>query len=250
VRPAVARGVFLAGALGLAALMLWAMAGVPGFGDYRHAYGRVLNRVAVGERHSTDVVTAIVFDYRGFDTMGEETILFASAAGVALLAREAREGRERPRDRVRAPGVRASGLGVVAPVVVLGLAIVAHGYITPGGGFQGGVILAAGAALVYLAGGYRAFRSVTPSPLVDAAEGGGIAAFVAIGLAGMAAGSAFLDNVLPLGAAGNLLAAGTIPLLNWATGIEVAAAFILIFTEFLENLMELGGRTAGEGGGG
>ena len=54
---------------GLLGLMLWGFAGLPDFGDYRGPYGEILNRVAVPERSTTDVVTAVNFDYRGFDTL-------------------------------------------------------------------------------------------------------------------------------------------------------------------------------------
>ena len=74
---------FLVGGLGLGALLVWAMTGLEPFGGYPGPYGTILNRVAVTERHATDVVTAVVFDYRGLDTMGEELILFASVIGVA-----------------------------------------------------------------------------------------------------------------------------------------------------------------------
>ena len=59
--------------------------------------------MVVPERHATAVVTAINFDYRGFDTMGEEFILFAAVLGLALLLREPREERDRP-----APTTRSS----------------------------------------------------------------------------------------------------------------------------------------------
>ncbi len=51
--------------------------------------GQLLNRVAVPSGSTTDVVTAVNFDYRGFDTLGEEFILFAAVLGLALLLREA-----------------------------------------------------------------------------------------------------------------------------------------------------------------
>src|SRR5438309_2937675 len=73
--------------LGLGALFAWAVAGLPHFGDYRGPYGYVLNRVVVPERHTTNVVSATTFDVRGFDTMGEEFILFAAVMGVVLLLR-------------------------------------------------------------------------------------------------------------------------------------------------------------------
>ena len=104
---------FLVGGAGLAALLVWGSTGLPDFGDYRRLYGQLLNRVAVPERHTTDVVTAINFDYRGFDTLGEEFILFAAVLGLALLLREsARRDRGRQIDddapRRRAPPTSAA----------------------------------------------------------------------------------------------------------------------------------------------
>jgi multicomponent Na+:H+ antiporter subunit B len=236
--------VFLAGAAGLAALLLWGVAGLPDFGHYRGPYGHILNAVGVQQRHATDIVTAVVFDYRGFDTLGEELILFASAVAVALLLREARDERiGRPRLRQSSDGVRAVGLAAVGLTVVTGLYVVAHGYITPGGGFQGGVVLAAAVVLVFVAGEYRAFRRAAPTPVVDLAEGTGAGGYVVIGLVALVLGDAYLHNLLPLGTAGTLASAGSIPMLNVAVALEVAAAFVLVFTEFLEELaVKEGGR--------
>jgi multisubunit Na+/H+ antiporter MnhB subunit len=38
-----------------------------------------------------NVVTAVVFDYRGFDTLGEATVLFAAVVGILSLFRRLRE---------------------------------------------------------------------------------------------------------------------------------------------------------------
>jgi|Deesub1362B_J571_1020462.scaffolds.fasta_scaffold00111_51 multisubunit Na+/H+ antiporter MnhB subunit len=40
---------------------------------------------------ANNVVTAIVFDYRGYDTLGEATVLFAAVVGVVLLLRKVKE---------------------------------------------------------------------------------------------------------------------------------------------------------------
>jgi multicomponent Na+:H+ antiporter subunit B len=228
---------FAVSAVVLGALLLWALAGLRSFGDFQGQYGRVLNGVTQQERHVSNVVAAVVFDYRGLDTLGEEFILFAAVMGVALLLREVREEAERRIDRERSEVIRAVGLALVGPVVILGLSIVAHGYLTPGGGFQGGVAVSAGLLLVYAAGRYRAFRRVSPQALLDFAEGIGAGAFAVAGLAGLVAGGAYLENVLRLGTTGTLSSGGTIPLLNAAVGLEVAAALALLFHEFLEELM-------------
>lgn len=246
----VRQAVFLVAAAGVAVLLVWGLSGLPAFGDYRGPYGDILNRVAVRERHITEVVTAVVFDYRGLDTMGEEFILFASAVGVALLLRAGRtEVEEQPSARAEsrilpAPpeAARVLGLVLIGPTVVLGLYIVAHGHLTPGGGFQGGAILATASLLVFLSGRFVAFRRVNPVILIDAAEGAGAFAFPLIGLLGLVAGPAFLTNVLPLGTAGHLPSGGTTPLLNLAVGLEVSAAFILIVSEFVEQTLIVRGR--------
>ena len=231
-------GLFGFSALGLAALFGWGIAGLHDFGGFDGPLGLFLDRAAVGQRHATNVVTAVVFDYRGFDTLGEEFILVASVLGVALLLREARdEDIGRPLDPAPSEALRALGPFAVGVTALVGLFVVAHGPLTPGGGFQGGVLLAAAATLLYLAGTYRGFRSASPTVLVDAAEGGGAGAYAVVGIATLAAGSSFLVNDLPLGTPGTLASAGTLPILNTAVALAVAAAFVLLFTEFLEEFV-------------
>jgi multicomponent Na+:H+ antiporter subunit B len=227
---------FVASGAGLGALLLWGVAGLPDFGHYHRAYGTILKSVAPTERHVTNVVASVVFDYRGFDTLGEEFILFGSVMGVALLLRGVREPEPRRPDEVRSDALRLLGLGFVAALLVLGLSVVAHGYLTPGGGFQGGVVLAAAFALVYLAGEYRAYRRLTPVPLLDLAEGVGAGGYVAIGIVSLLLGTAYLHNFGPLGTSGTLASGGSIPFLNAASALEVGAAFVLLFTEFLEEV--------------
>jgi multicomponent Na+:H+ antiporter subunit B len=219
---------------GVAALLVWSVVDLPDFGKYRGPYGYVLNRIAVPQRHTTNVVSSIVFDYRGLDTMGEEFILFAAVMGVAMLLREPRE-EDAPasEDPVRTDALRAFGVSLGGATLVLGLWIVAHGYVTPGGGFQGGVILASAFLLVWLAGSYGAYRRLTPIAAVDFVGGTGAGGYVVVGLVALLLGHAFLHNLLPSGVAGKLSSGGSIPLLNWASALEVSAAFVLLFSEFL-----------------
>jgi multicomponent Na+:H+ antiporter subunit B len=230
--------VCVAGLAGIAALLAWGVSGLADFGHYPGPYGTVLNAVEPQQRHAANVVSAVVFDYRGVDTLGEELILFCAVMGLAFLLRENREEDTRGvRDRVSSDAVRAVGVVAIPVVVLLALDLVAHGYVTPGGGFQGGVAAAAGLLLVYLAGEWRAMRRAGPLVVVDLAEAGGAAGFVVVGFATLIAGGAFLENLLPLGTFGKLTSGGTIPVANWCAGLEVSAAFVLIFLEFLEEIM-------------
>jgi multicomponent Na+:H+ antiporter subunit B len=219
----------------LCALLVWAFAGVPDFGDYHGVYGTVLNHLAVTQRHAGNVVQAVVFDYRGLDTLGEEFILFAAASGITLLLRSPKPKHEaEARDRVTHDAVRVGAL--VAPlVVVLGLWVIAFGYVTPGGGFQGGVVVAGAVLMLWVAAGYRDFLRFAPEPVTDAVEAFGVGSYVSIGLAGLGASGYFLANVLPLGTTDTLTSSGTIALLNWSTAFEVAGAMVLIYRTFLEH---------------
>jgi multicomponent Na+:H+ antiporter subunit B len=238
-------GVFAAGIAGLLGLMLWGFAGLPDFGDYRGPYGEILNRVAVPERSTTDVVTAVNFDYRGFDTLVEELILFAAVVGVASILRTLHGERTRRPDDDAAGRhvpetslpVRVTGLGLVAPTVLLGIYVVAHGHQTPGGGFQGGVILATALLLTYLSADYMTMRAVGPTWLLELAEGMGAAGFALIGVAGLVAGGAFFENFLGKGTPGELLSAGTILLSNTAVGLAVAGGFVFMLSEFLKQVL-------------
>jgi multicomponent Na+:H+ antiporter subunit B len=242
---------FLIGAVGLAALMAWGLLGLPAFGDYAGPYGDVLNQVAVPERHATAVVTAINFDYRGFDTLGEEFILFAAVLGLALILREGRDERiAHDDDDIKgrtvletSSAVRVATLAMIGPTVLLAVYVTGHGQLTPGGGFQGGVIGATALLLVYLGGEYAALRRVRPLGLVELGKAAGAGAFVLIGIGGLIFAAAFLENFLPLGTTGELISAGTIPLLSVAVGLEVAGGLVLLLSEFLEQTIVLRRRT-------
>jgi multicomponent Na+:H+ antiporter subunit B len=233
--------VFLLFGAGGAAPLLWGFANLPAFGHDRGPYGTLIRANAVRQRHATNAVAAVVFDYRGFDTVGEEFIFFAAVMGVSVLLRSQVEGAEQPvRDRAAerrlrdtSDAVRAAALVLVGPTVVLGLYIVAHGHLTPGGGFQGGVILAGAPVLVYQAGHFLAFRRISPHAILDLGEGAGAAGFAIVGLIGLVAGASYLSNVLPLGEPGLIFSGGMLPVINLAVALEVSAGVVVVVFDFL-----------------
>jgi multicomponent Na+:H+ antiporter subunit B len=228
-------GLFLPALAGFTALFVWALTGLPDFGDYVGPYGYLLNHVVLPERHMTNVVTAVVFDYRGFDTMGEEFILFASVTGVVLLLRETRRDRgEWPDDSTGSDLVRVVGTLAVAATILVGLWLISFGFVTPGGGFQGGVIVAAGGLLLYVVSSYTAWKSIGTERHLDPLEGLGAGGYVIIGLAALISGVPFLTNLLGPGVPGTLYSGGTAPFVNWSAGTEVAAALLILFVEFLD----------------
>ena len=233
---------------GLAALIAWAAGGLTPFGTPSGPANGVV-RTLVHERHAANTVNGVTYDLRGLDTLGEELILFVAALGSAVLLRHGRgeqvderadEEHESASART-ADVLRAAGTALVGPLVVLGVYVVVHGHLSPGGGFQGGVILAAGLLLVYAAGQVVALERVEPTALVEVADATGALAYVLVAVGGLVFAAAALENFLPFGTTGNLLSAGTIPVLSVAVGVEVTGAVALILTELLDQTLLRGG---------
>jgi multicomponent Na+:H+ antiporter subunit B len=244
--PAQRRWVFGIAALGLAIFYLWGLSGLPGFGHYPGPYGFIILHIAEQQTNATGIVSAVNFDYRGFDTVGEEFILFTAAAGSAVVLRRLRGERERPpvdeaADRDVPPtsgAVRMVALLFTGPVVVMGWWLASHAQTNPSGGFQGGVILATAFILIYLSGEFLVFRRFSPVGLTDVVEAVGAGGFAAIGVAAVPMGLAFLTDYLPLGQfPGAVSSSGTIALISFFVGLEVGAAFILIVGELLEQTL-------------
>src|SRR5947209_104701 len=134
--------------------------------------------------------------------MGEEFILFAAVLGASILLRREPDelahsggsggsgGDEGPRDRAGSGPtlevVRVFGYVVLPFVVVVGIYVIAHGHLSPGGGFQGGIVLATGLHLLYIAGDYAALRRLCPERVFEVSEAAAAAAYVLLGLAGLA----------------------------------------------------------------
>jgi multicomponent Na+:H+ antiporter subunit B len=244
--PRQRRWIFLAGMACLAAFYLWGLLRLPGFGRYPGPYGNIIDRVAVSQTNATGVVSAVNFQYRGFDTVGEEFILFVAATGVATVLRHLRGERERsPLDEARDRRVPATSEAIkmvallfTGPLVLMGWWLASHAQTNPSGGFQGGVVLATAFVMVYLAGEFLVFERVSPVDITDAVEAVGAGGFAVIGVSAVGLGLAYLTNFLPRGGLpGYVSSGGTIPLISFFVGLEVGAAFILIAGELLEQTL-------------
>jgi multicomponent Na+:H+ antiporter subunit B len=246
-RLAASRLVLAVGGVGTAVLLLLAFGGLPDLGDVPHPYADRAVHAALG-RDTANVVSAVNFDQRAFDTLGEEFVLFGAAVAAVLLLRRFHDEEQDAHDLGYGPqdvwsAARLVGFALLAPTVLVGLYVVAHGAVSPGGGFQGGAVLATGLHLAYLAGDYRILRRLRPLAVFDVAEAIGAAGFVLIGISAPFVGDPFLTNWLPTGTLGDLASAGTVELFNVAVGMEVASALILLLAKFLDQaLVVRGGR--------
>lgn len=223
-------------------LFCYASMNLPSWGAYRGPYGDAMSRLAVYERHATDTVNAINYDYRAFDTLGEEFILFTAVIGVMMLLRREEDTSSKPaqppgrvRDNVTlGVSVRMANVPVIAITILFGFYIGLHGQLTPGGGFQAGVILATAFFLVYLAENTDGFQRLTSHTAVEIIEAVGAGAYALIGLAPLCFGLPLLTNWLPLGKTGDAFSTGNIALISATVGVEVTAAFLLVMYTYLQ----------------
>jgi multicomponent Na+:H+ antiporter subunit B len=238
---------FVVAAAGFGTVLVIGLAGLPAFSDYKGVYGNVIDGIGVTERHATDLITALNFDIRAFDTLGEEFILFASVLGVVLILRQMRGEQDRPTQHEgdehtfsgASEALRALSLVLIPVILAVGVYIVVHGQLTPGGGFQGGVILAAGPLAVFLAGRYLRMKIVAPHTLVELGEAAGAVGYALVGLGGLVFAGVFFKNFLPLGISGHLLSAGQMDVASAAVGLEVSGAFLVAFSEFLDQAIAI-----------
>jgi multicomponent Na+:H+ antiporter subunit B len=204
-----------------------------------YAPDAALNQTASYYAHRTatdlgaaNIVTAIVVTYRGLDTLGEVTVLFLSAAIVGLVLARGRTPGGAALEKVPAGELLTIGSRLLAPLIMLlGVYIFVNGHLTPGGGFQGGAVIASGVLLLLLADPGRHFGH----RLIAALESLSGVAYVGIGLLGVYFAGGFLDNrILPTGTLGHLFSAGAIPVIYSLIGLKVGAEF----SSILANLSE------------
>lgn len=240
--PRVRLALFGTAALAVLPALFHVLPHLPRFGDHPTPYGDAVTASAPVARQTQNIVTALNFDYRGFDTLGEEFILLCAVTGVTVLLRGARgeETSARPGQVDGRPVLPPSEsvtlisrvLGLM--ILVLGLSIAIHATSTPGGGFQGGVVIASGFLLVLLGEGYRGWRGVIRSEFMDGLEAFGAMLFAVCGFAGLCVGMPFMTNVLPLGTAGSVWAGGLTLVINAGVTCAVGGGFAVLFLEFLE----------------
>jgi multicomponent Na+:H+ antiporter subunit B len=176
---------------------------------------------SVGELNSPNVVTAVVVTYRGIDTLGEVSVLFLAAAAISLLLRSSMKNGSggRAKGKRSASEILVTGTDLLVPVIMLfGIYIFLGGHLSPGGGFQGGAVIASAVLLLFLA--YPGFR--LRHGILAALESLSGTVYVVIAVLGLVLASGFLDSrLLALGETGRIISAGTIPLVYTVIGLKV-----------------------------
>ncbi len=159
------------------ALLMVGVFDFPAWGDPYSPANRYLSTHYVNQAEKEtavpNLVTAVLADYRSFDTMLETSVVFIaglaifailrSIEGPLVQARKRTESREKRAEKRDAGGdgqdpdlIVQTTVRLLLPTIQLfAFYVVGHGHHSPGGGFQGGVILAAGLILVAMTFGLK-----------------------------------------------------------------------------------------------
>jgi multicomponent Na+:H+ antiporter subunit B len=184
---------------------------------------------------AANLVTAVVVTYRGLDTLGEVTILFLSAAIVSFLLKIETSSTDDRKLRTTSEILDTASKILVPVIFIFGIYVFINGHLTPGGGFQGGAIIASGLVLILLA---KPLRQISQK-LISIVESISGLSFVLLGVAGILFAAGFLDNkILSLGEFGTIFSAGLIPIIYIFVGLKVGAELSSIITNLQENQNE------------
>ncbi len=189
--------------------------------------------------HVPNTVTSLLAAYRGYDTMFETAVIFTAGASLILLLRRRRRPGENLPKQQSANLTDQVILRVMCKlfipfILIFGLYVISHGEIGPGGGFQGGVILATAFILYGLIFGRPELHRVLPERLTDILAVLGVLLYSGVGVFTMLRGGKFLDYAFlnpaspgdgePLG----------MTLVEWGVGITVCTVMITIFNQLAE----------------
>lgn len=233
----------LVACLGLGALLMYAASGWTRLGAadtpvQTHPLTSHYLQRSAEEIDIPNVVTSVLASYRGFDTLGEVTVVLTAALAVMLLLRAPIIRHSPPAPTPgRDNNSRNTVLRVVTknlmPVILLyALYVQFHGEYSPGGGFQAGVIFAAGVVLYALVFGLERARRVVPARVMRGIAPLGVLLYAGVGVYALLRGRAFLDySALSPADPVHGQHLGII-LVELGVGLTVAASMVLIFYAF------------------
>lgn len=116
--------------------------------------------------------------------------------------------------------------------------IILHGHLSPGGGFQGGILAVAAVLLIYLGHGYQVAEAALHPAAMRRLEGLALIIYVCLALCGVALAAQFCQNFAFLnGNIGDLLSSGTIAWMDEAVAFNVLTGSIVLSIGMLSILL-------------
>lgn len=181
---------------------------------------------------SLNLVTAIYLDFRLLDTLFEAGILLVAVTGVSYIAQHDNV-EHNPLfmlDKFKIPELFVSLARIIYPIVLLfGIYVVFNGHLAPGGGFQGGSILATAILILY----YIDLKMKTNLQIIFTIEKALYLCLIAISMISFFTRGEWFTNFIPLES--NLLLKSVFLIaLNLIIGAKVALGLTAIFIAFIK----------------
>ncbi|MEO0304376.1 MAG: MnhB domain-containing protein, partial [candidate division WOR-3 bacterium] len=166
------------------------------------------------ENGSANLVTSIVLDYRGFDTLGELLVLFISILGLTIILSGLSF------EKFKEPSfLQITGVKFISPFITLvAIYVFLHGHLSPGGGFPAGAMIAT--ATLFSLIGYKYSYTISILKIIES-KSGFLIVFLAI--CGLYFTGSFFSNFLPTGKVGELFSSILILIIYSLVGFKVGA---------------------------
>jgi multicomponent Na+:H+ antiporter subunit B len=131
--------------------------------------------------------------------------------------------------------IQPCGVDTILPLAMVYICyIILHGHLSPGGGFQGGVLIAAVVVLLYFGYGYDITVQALHPSLMRGAEGLAVTIYIVLAMLGTVLGVRFCQNIAYLnGDIGALISSGTISWMDEAVGFNVLTGVIVLCVSML-----------------
>lgn len=229
----------------LIGLLLLTVAELPRFGEPGNPAHNVVSRRYVEhglqETGAANVVAGMILDYRAFDTFGESAVLFAAAISVVMLLGASERKGEAMSCGERSHALQEGdailrGVAVLAiPVIILlGIAIIVNGHLSPGGGFSGGAVLSTALILCANAYGFDRVRCFFSARTFTFSSCGSLLVYALAKGYSFFIGANHMESGIPLGESGAILSGGLILPLNICIGLIVAGTLYGFYVLFVE----------------
>ncbi|MCP4752810.1 MAG: Na(+)/H(+) antiporter subunit B [Proteobacteria bacterium] len=210
-------------------LLIYGSLDFPGWGDVTSPASTYLSpyyiEKSIEDTAVPNMVTAVLADYRGYDTMFETTVIFAAGLACFFLLRTHKrkssthrlyrhistglvvrieEGGTIPDDTTRFERmdslwtpydlvIKTTCRLVIPFIQLFALYVIAHGHHSPGGGFQGGVILGAAIILFAISHDLRTTMNRISERISALLSAAGVFLYAGTGMVCLLLGAAFLD---------------------------------------------------------
>lgn len=223
-------------------ILLLTVANLPPFGGVGNPSN---NEVAaryiehgVEETGALNIVTGMILNYRGFDTLGETTVLFIAACCVMiLLVTSEKESKKQDLDdesfEPHEDDILKKIASVLFPAILLfGVYVLMNGHLSPGGGFSGGSVIGAGLILYLNTFGVAGTRQFFNEHVYEVVKITALTIYALTICYHVFTGALGLPNLIPLGTPGAILSGGMIFWINLCVGFEVACTMYAFYVLF------------------